>query len=72
MKFICTWPNHAKVSFQLKENTPGPHYTDNQELLFRKHLEGLHVNVPTDAIPNLLWWWGLRAPEALRAMPAVA
>jgi hypothetical protein len=24
------------------------------------------------AIPTLLWWWGLSAPETLRAMPAVA
>jgi hypothetical protein len=27
---------------------------------------------PTDAIPTLLWWWGLSAPETLRAIPAVA
>jgi hypothetical protein len=27
---------------------------------------------PTNAIPTLLWWWGLSAPETLRAIPAVA
>jgi hypothetical protein len=27
---------------------------------------------PTDAIPTLSWWWGLSAPETLRALPAVA
>jgi hypothetical protein len=25
-----------------------------------------------DAIPTLSWWWGLGAPETLRAIPAVA
>jgi hypothetical protein len=29
-------------------------------------------NIPTDAIPTLSWWWGLSAPETLRAIPAVA
>jgi hypothetical protein len=28
--------------------------------------------VPTNGISTLSWWWGLRAPETLRAMPAVA
>jgi hypothetical protein len=27
---------------------------------------------PTNGISTLSWWWGLRAPETLRAMPAVA
>jgi hypothetical protein len=27
---------------------------------------------PTDAIPTLSWWWGLSAPETLRAILAVA
>jgi hypothetical protein len=28
--------------------------------------------IPTNGISTLSWWWGLRAPETLRAMPAVA
>jgi hypothetical protein len=28
--------------------------------------------LPTNGISTLSWWWGLRAPETLRAMPAVA
>jgi hypothetical protein len=27
---------------------------------------------PTDGVSTLSWWWGLSAPEILRAMPAVA
>jgi hypothetical protein len=27
---------------------------------------------PTDDIPTLLWWWGLSAPETLRAILVVA
>jgi hypothetical protein len=27
---------------------------------------------PTDGVSTLLWWWGLSAPETLRAMPTVA
>jgi hypothetical protein len=27
---------------------------------------------PTDGVSTLLRWWGLSAPETLRAMPAVA
>jgi hypothetical protein len=27
---------------------------------------------PTDGVSTLSWWWGLSAPETLRAMPAVA
>jgi hypothetical protein len=27
---------------------------------------------PTDDIPTLSWWWGLSAPETLRAISAVA
>jgi hypothetical protein len=27
---------------------------------------------PIDGVSTLLWWWGLSAPETLRAMPAVA
>jgi hypothetical protein len=29
-------------------------------------------NFPTDGVSTLSWWWGLSAPETLRAMPAVA
>jgi hypothetical protein len=29
-------------------------------------------HLPTNGISTLSWWWGLRAPETLRAMPAVA
>jgi hypothetical protein len=28
--------------------------------------------IPTDGVSPLSWWWGLSAPETLRAMPAVA
>jgi hypothetical protein len=28
--------------------------------------------IPTDGVSTLLWWWGLSAPETLRAMPVVA
>jgi hypothetical protein len=28
--------------------------------------------LPTDVVSTLSWWWGLSAPETLRAMPAVA
>jgi hypothetical protein len=27
---------------------------------------------PTDGVSTLSWWWGLSAPETLKAMPAVA
>jgi hypothetical protein len=27
---------------------------------------------PIDGVSTLSWWWGLSAPETLRAMPAVA
>jgi hypothetical protein len=35
-------------------------------------LLGISLDVPTDGILALSWWWGLSAPETLRAMPAVA
>jgi hypothetical protein len=27
--------------------------------------------IPLDGVSTLSWWWGLSAPETLRAMPAV-
>jgi hypothetical protein len=30
------------------------------------------VSLPTDGVSTLSWWWGLSAPETLRAMAAVA
>jgi hypothetical protein len=30
------------------------------------------LEVPTDGVSTLPWWWSLSAPEPLRAMPAVA
>jgi hypothetical protein len=30
------------------------------------------IYVPTNDVYTLSWWWGLSAPETLRAMPAVA
>jgi hypothetical protein len=32
----------------------------------------INLMIPTNGISTLSWWWGLRAPETLRAMPAVA
>jgi hypothetical protein len=34
----------------------------------------LYINlqtIPNDGVSTLSWWWGLSAPETLRAMPAV-
>jgi hypothetical protein len=31
-----------------------------------------YLKLPTDGVSTLSWWWGLSAPEILRAMPAVA
>jgi hypothetical protein len=47
----------------------------NVYLLFNGELDINERDVllcPTDGVSILLWWWGLSAPETLRAMPAVA
>jgi hypothetical protein len=36
------------------------------------YLVDYYVLDPTDVVSALSWWWGLSAPETLRAMPAVA
>jgi hypothetical protein len=40
-------------------------------LLFNPE-EASNVSDPNDGVSTLSWWWGLSAPETLRAMPAVA
>jgi hypothetical protein len=46
----------------------------NHLLLIEKWMKKwkIKVNEPHRWVPTLSWWWGLRAPETLRAMPAVA
>jgi hypothetical protein len=35
-------------------------------------LQYIYIYIPTDGVSTLSWWWGLSAPETLRAMLAVA
>jgi hypothetical protein len=48
----------------------GPEVFQNEVL---RRISGPNVKeVPADGVSTLSWWWGLSAPETLRAMPAVA
>jgi hypothetical protein len=52
-------PTHPRTLY------PPPHYSTLSPSPYS-------TPYPTNGISTLSWWWGLRAPETLRAMPAVA
>jgi hypothetical protein len=55
----------------LKEEMLAKLDADHKSLIARMDSQ-LQKMSPTNGISTLSWWWGLRAPETLRAMPAVA
>jgi hypothetical protein len=41
-------------------------------LIYGQLFVSVNPELPTDGVSTLSWWWGLSAPETLRAMLAVA
>jgi hypothetical protein len=60
-------PDEVECSPEMLGFLPTTHY-NTDDYISHYYLE----LIPTDGVTTLSWWWGLSAPEAARAMLAVA